>query len=63
MKQISFAIEVYDHNKIMQVKWCDIVSYDKACQIACLVKSVRSDYTYVIKRIEYVEEVMPCPNH
>lgn len=63
MKQISFAIEAYDHNKIMRDKWRDIVSYDKACQIVCLLKSIRSDHTYVIKRIEYTEEIMPWLNH
>ena len=63
MKQISFAIEAYDHNKIMRDKWRDIVSYDEACKIAFLLKGIRSDHTYVIKRIEYVEEVMPWPNH
>lgn len=63
MKDISFAIEAYDHNNIMTDKMRDIVSYDKACQIASVLKNYRSDYTYVIKRIEYTEEVMPWPNH
>lgn len=63
MKQISFAIEAYNHNGIMRDKWRDIVSYEKACQIADLLRSIRSDHIYKIKRIEYIEEVMPWPNH
>ena len=63
MKQISFAIEAYDQYGIMRNKWRDIVSYEKACQIADLLMGIRSDYIYKIKRIEYIEEVMPWPNH
>lgn len=63
MKEISFAIEAYDQNGIMRDKLRDIVSYEKACQIADLLVDFRSDYTYKIKRIEYIEDVMPWLNH
>lgn len=62
MKQISFAIEAYDQYGIMRNKWRDIVSYEKACQIVDLLMGIRSDYIYKIKRIEYIEEVMPWPS-
>jgi hypothetical protein len=63
MKQISFAIEAYDQYGIMRNKWRDIVSYERACQIADLLMGIKSDYIYKIKRIEYIEEVMPWPSH
>ena len=40
MRDISFAIEAYDHNNIMTDKMRDIVSYDKACQIASMLKNL-----------------------